>query len=347
MALHRPRTLPPSPVEMLNPYRCDELWTTIAVTKEFSFGISLQGNTPYLDVEDVKEYLAKDAVLCAGRAPSPIEIQSLIQNALTALGHCFQGSVISVSDYNRFVDHMKTKHSSSIGSGLALSLPKTDFGSSITLKICFKVPYQARYGLVNVEYLRNLAAASSGSDIFQPLLEHCCEVRGFREAQGVYVAASHFSYIAEALQLRFDSKQIHEIRDTSLDKFTYQSWYLLAPNESSEIFPVNRTTGGVHRGNSVLPLHRFLEEYFPKGTYLDSQTVHNPEQLIAPQAMEQVPYSCEGSVGPCSSDPLAFRKIKSVGAEAVAKKRQLSMTGTWVKEQLSTKRLRTSHTSSL
>jgi hypothetical protein len=78
----------------------------------------------YLFADDVKEYLSKDAVRCAGKAPSTSQVRILIQKAFAALEPCIRNGQITVQDYYYFREHMKERHSNFIlGLRLFMSLP--------------------------------------------------------------------------------------------------------------------------------------------------------------------------------------------------------------------------------
>jgi hypothetical protein len=164
------------------------------------------------------------------------------------------------------------------------------------------VPYKPRFGFVNIEYLRWLAPPSLDPEIFRPFLESCLEFRGLPAAQGVYIPVTYLNDgIFEALRLRFDARQVVEKRDKSLDEYTHNNWYLLAPTESSDLYPVRRETQRMHFRSAEMSLAQFLKEYFPKNTYLDSQIPHKPEWLVMPNRVEQRLGSCQGSVSLDSS----------------------------------------------
>ena len=127
---------------------------------------------------------------------------------------------------SRWLDH----HSNAIGEGLAWHLShlpsdwtsKNTTHSSITIGVSFKAPYKSRFGLVNLEYLRQLAPPLFNPEILRPLLKKCLEIRGLPEVQGVYIPVTYLDEeIFAALQLRFDSRKVDESRYKLLDGFTH------------------------------------------------------------------------------------------------------------------------------
>jgi hypothetical protein len=303
----------------INLDRSDEMWTTIEVTKEFGFSLFRRGETRFclpnetfhLAAEEVKEYLENDAVARARKPATSTTIQEALQTALKALEGLTEDGFISVKSYLRFAHHTWERHSSAIGDNLKLyllhdfpsnRLARSPTDSPISLRVSYKVPYKPRFGFVNIEYLRWLAPPSLDPEIFRPFLESCLEIRGLPAAQGVYIPVTYLNDgIFEALRLRFDARQVVEKRDKSLDEYTHNNWYLLAPTESSDLYPVRRETQRMHFRSAEMSLAQFLKEYFPKNTYLDSQIPHKPEWLVMPNRVEQRLGSCQGSVSLDSS----------------------------------------------
>jgi len=324
---------------------------TISVSKTFNFKHSSEQDLSYLAAEDVKHYLSKDAVRCAGNAPSASQAKSLTQKAFAALESCIHDGRITTQDYCHFREHMKERHSNdNIGLRLFMSLPDRGYHikKPIQFNLSFPVPYLSRYGLINFEYLRNLASAGFNPDILMPLLPHCFEMRGFPEARGVYISVTHLDVIAERLGLRVEDDYDVDRADTSLDDYTYQDWYLLAPNPMSKIFPVKRTTDQVLTcltPPKFTPLRAFLEDHFEAKTYLDSQVVHDPEKLFVADSTEPLPHSCGGSVEAASnvSQVLRFRRSNLPKPSLLLEtkeKRRAEKTDEWIMEQEEVRRLK-------
>lgn len=246
---------------------------------------------------------------------------------------------------------MKKRHSNyNIGLRLFMFLPDRGYyiRKPIQFSLTFPVPYLPRYGLINLECLRNLASTGFDPDILMPLLPSCFEVRGFPEARGVYISITHLDVIAERLGLRVEDDYDVDRADTSLDEYTYQDWYLLAPNPMSKIFPVRRTTDQVLTCFTPLtftPMRAFLEDHFEAKTYLDSQVVHDPEKLFVADSTEPLPHSCGGSVEAASNDSqvLRFRRSNLPKPSLLLEtkeKRRAEETDAWIQEQEEVLRLR-------
>ncbi|KAK4148494.1 hypothetical protein C8A00DRAFT_38930 [Chaetomidium leptoderma] len=237
----------------------------------------------------------------------------------------------------QFSEHLKERHSiHNLGPKLFMSLPKQYYiQKPIQFNISFPVPYFSRHGLVNLEYLRNLASEGFHSDMLKPLLPHCFEVRGFPEARGVYISVVHLDAIVERLGLRVEDEYDFDAADTSLDEYTYQGWYLLAPNPSSRLFPVKRTTNQVltlplpSPLATYTPLRTLLEDHFEAKTFLDSQVVHDAEKLFA--AAE----TAEPGGGCCCRTPAADRLLLEI-----KEKRRADETSAWIREQEEDRRVR-------
>ncbi|KAH6637034.1 hypothetical protein F5144DRAFT_547055 [Chaetomium tenue] len=328
----------------------------ISVSKGFEFRHTSQQDVSYLDVRDVKEYLTKDAVRSAGRAPSTAQVKSLIKTAFAALEPCIRDGTVTAKDYSYFKDHMWERHANyNLGLRLFLALPSEYYiKKPIQFSLSFPVPYLSRYGLVNFEYLRNLASTEFDPNILKHLLPFCVEIRGFPEARGVYISVTHLDVIAEHLGLRIEDDNYYDAidpLDTSLDEYTYQEWYLLAPHPLSRIFPVQRATNQVLTSPTpptYTPLGHFLTDHFDAKTYLDADVVHNPEHLFIinnNNTPQPLPNSCGGSVEATSDDWLfgRFRPSAlpppSLLLETKAK-RKAEETDAWIREQEEARRAR-------
>jgi hypothetical protein len=243
---------------------------------------------------------------------------------------------------------MKERHSDyNVGLRLFMSLPnKYYIKKPIQFNLSFPVPYLSRYGLINLEYLRNLASTGFNPDILKPLLPFCFEIRGFPEARGVYISVTHLDVIAERLGLRIEDDYDAEAADKSLDQYTYKEWYLLAPNPMSKIFPINRTTNQVLTSPcppTYTPLGKFLEDHFEAKTYLDSQVVHDPETLFVTTDKVLLPHSCGGSVEASSNDVPPFRRSHLPQPSFLLEtkeKRRAAETDAWIAEQEEARRAR-------
>lgn len=137
------------------------------------------------------------------------------------------------------------------------------------------------------------------------------------------------------MQLYFDESSIDEARDTSLDEFMFRNWYLLAPNESSKMFPVNRATQEVitslpknSEGSSSpapVPLGEFIKTHFHRGAYLNSQTSYDVQSLVKPiEPLAMLPdllHSCDGSVDSSSDQGFRF-SVRRSKEEEIPKSRK-------------------------
>ena len=315
----------------------------ISVTKGFNFKHNSRQDVSYLDVEDVKQYLAKDAVRCAGKAPSSSQVKALIQKAFAALEPCTSEGRITTEDYGYFMDHMSKRHSNfSLGLELSMSLPNGYYiRKPVQFTLRFPVPYLSRYGLINLQYLRHLTSPGFSPDILKPLLRDCFEVRGFPEARGVYISIAHLDVIAERLGLRVEDEYDVHAADTSLDNYTY----LLAPNPMSKIFPVKRKTDQVLTSSSpptYTPLRAFLEDHFDAEAVLDLEITHDPEKLFVDESTESLQHSCEGSVEAHSGDLFRFRFSNQPKPSLLleAKQKRKAETDAWIEEQETERRNR-------
>ncbi len=312
----------------------------ISVTKAFSFRHTSREDVSYLDAEDVKQYLSKDAVRGAGKAPSSSQVKSLVQTAFAALEPCIGEGGITTQDYRYFMDHLRARHPNcNVGVRLSMFLPHRYYiKNPIKFNLRFPVPYLSRYGFINLEYLLHPASPGFDPDVLKPLLPHCFEVRGFSEAQGVYISITHLNLIAERLDLRLEDEYTTGDVDTSLDEYTYQKWYLLAPNPMSKIFPVKRATDQVLISPSpptYTPLQTFLKDHFDIETLSDSAVVRDPEKLFVAEAAESQANSCEGSAEAHSGDLLLFRFSHQPKPSLLleAKQKRKAETDAWVDEQ--------------
>lgn len=267
----------------INVDRREELWTTITVAKEYSFQPVERDGTLFLKIEEIEKYLAHLVLLNVKKGTPQGQIEGPLRQIIDTLKRKSSDGLINPKDYDNLARHLDKKHGNDVAKWFSWPL-KGRKRSSVALTSAFEIPFHSRYGLINIGYLRVLSSSPFSSDMLQPLLDRCIELRGFSEAQGIYIPMPYFMKYADAMQIHFDKQQINlESRDSSFDNFTHQDWYLVAPHESSDIFAVNRATDGVRLSDSEeLPLPAFLEKYFPRGTHLDGQTAHKPEWLVTP-----------------------------------------------------------------
>lgn len=109
-------------------------------------------------------------------------------------------------------------------------------------------------------------------------------------------------------QLHYDNKQVHQVRNNALSTYTYPSWCLLVPSESSEIYPMRLETNSVRLpSGSEVNFSTFLREFFSTGTQLDTAIIHDPENLYSRQKELYLDHSCGGSVRSSTIDELVFR----------------------------------------
>jgi len=135
---------------------------------------------------------------------------------------------------------MQQRHSHSIGN---LDSLQSQQDGRYTLSIVFHVPYHAQYGFFNLSYVRKFPSKNLDAALLQPILQ-CYELRGHGVAVGIHASVEHLQQLAELLRLCCKGT-IPLGPDASLRSFTYEHWYLFAPNESSQLFPVNRETNHI------------------------------------------------------------------------------------------------------
>jgi len=290
-------------------YSKAELWTTIKASKFMPIRRYYRDKTAWLHADDVKCYVVSVAVANMVTYDSWQDIDKLEKNAESALStEKNELGYINYSFYYRFCSHLKEHHNINLNFALfPEDIPTRQ--TIFTVDVHFQVPYNARYGIVNLEYLLRIDPTGLEPQMVQNLVENSLEVRGFPNAQGVYVSSDHFPMIASALGLRFDKRKIQHGRDFSKDKFNHPKWYLIAPHESSELFAVAREYHEVQLSQRNLPLAEFLKEFFPAKKYLDTVVEHNPNSLLNLNTSSLVSNSCGGSVEP-SEDSGNFRFIK-------------------------------------
>jgi hypothetical protein len=333
---------------------------TISVSKGFDFRHTSQQDVSYLDVRDVKEYLSKDAVRSAGRAPSTAQVKSLIETAFAALEPCIRNGTVTAKDYTYFKDHMQERHGNyNVGLRLLLALPsKYYIKKPIQFSLSFRVPYLSRYDPINLEYLRNLAFTGfdpASSNPFSPSASRsAASPKPAGSTSPSPTSTSSQSVLACALRTT-TTTTTPPPPNTSLDGYTYQDWYLLAPHPMSRIFPVQRATNRVltspfpptHTPTSTVPtytpLGNFLTTHFDAKTYLDADVIHNPEHLFNSNTTTNggvvllpLPNSCGGSVETTSDDSLLVRFRPSALPQPsllleTKTKRRADETDAWVK----------------
>lgn len=89
--------------------------------------------------------------------------------------------------------------------------------------------------------------------------------------------------------------------------------YLLEPNESSELFAVDRKSRKVRlKSREDLEKADFVKEYFPDKEYLNSVVEHDPKLLLARKPLSSVAISFQGLPEPSedSEDWLRFSRVR-------------------------------------
>ena len=166
----------------------------------------------------------------------------------------------------------------------------------IVVDVTFKAPYHPCYGLVNVIRLQHLASPQLCQSIFQPI-EDRAEVRGLPAIEGVCVGVSHLERLAEALQLRIKDSHVERLPNIPFDQYSAEDWYFLAPNESSELYPVNRISDMVDRASDPsfnASLSSFLKTHFHPGHRHHALTSFDPTLTDLIEGSQSLTHSCGG-----------------------------------------------------
>jgi hypothetical protein len=131
-------------------------------------------------------------------------------------------------------------------------------------------------------------------------------VRGDPKGQGAYVSIENINTLSAAFEIRSDELSIPE-RDSSMDKFTYHEWCLLAPHGYSELFAFNRKSQKVRmKSGEDVPVARFLKEHFLFNKYIDCGVDHNPRSLLKPKVSPSELYPSESSIRLSDDSELRF-----------------------------------------
>jgi len=272
-------------------------------------------------VSEIEEFARCD-ILARSSATNP-EVHA--RNVVAALRATARGGTITLAEYDRAVEHVKQRHRArSLGfSGLK---PLHAQDGRYTQTVVFSVPYHARYGLFHVGRARKFAPPGLDAALLEPLLPACYELRGHGPAAGIQALVEHLDRLA-ALLGHSCQDQIDAGCDDPPGDFTYRRWYFLAPNESSQLFPVDRETGQVHGPEGRFPLHEFLKTHMHHSP-LDAFVEHSERSFLDPGACAGGAPSCTGSVSDeeDSDDELRFRftnrRTESWLADASGRRRQ-------------------------
>jgi hypothetical protein len=324
----------------IDPYAPEsDFWTTIEVRKDFHIRFETAYESSKLSLYDVKNYLYADAFLQCRRSRD--DHSQLFKKAISAMSQTDpDGNWISVAAYQIFTTHMERRHGSYIGRALAWELPasRIDEGIPSPIKIDMKlqVPYHAAHGLINVSYLRHFASLSFDPNILKTILHNCYEVRGVAGIGGVYVSIDHLSWLEDQLKLQLDRSKLTVPRDKSLYAITHDKSFLIAPNEFTILFPVDRETSIVQMPGSQQSLAEFLAENFDEEAKIDAAMEHNPE-LLSEKVIELQPDdSYEGSIKPSTISGHMFEFGKRTYDNEESK--SLDRTESWVDQRRVTRR---------
>ncbi|KAL7922765.1 hypothetical protein ACQKWADRAFT_312661 [Trichoderma austrokoningii] len=236
---------------------------------------SSRGNVSYLSWEDVKEYLRLNSILHATGSLRKYNAQQHYENAVNALKNdVLDDDKISFDDYMSAQSHLEKHHRSFIGSSLVWHLSRAVKGNSVaTIRhpMDFLVPLHNNHGLVN---LSKLFAISSTRDqvSLDAYSKSTLEIRGPRNLPGLYVPVSHLPELCNMLQLRIspqDEARLGELQTSDMAKFCTPSWYILAPSEYSELFPVNSESQLVRLGHKEISIGAFLQDFVLRNEVLD------------------------------------------------------------------------------
>jgi hypothetical protein len=269
-------------------------WSTIPVTKTILVRYHRRNEEVWLNVEDVKAYAVLAALSKRVRAWK--EIDRFQENADEALLKMQDASGwIDMNSYMVFCSHMDKRYSETL---LLELLPGwTMTASEFVSKRSFRVPYNSRYGVFNLDYLTRIDPTVRRHENFRSVVQRSLEIRGVPNGQGMYIAVDHFS--ALATNLRYEERGILETRNSSLDEYTHGDWFVIAQNDSSELFPVNRENKKVFvNPTRSMSWPEFLEEFIPSKQYLDASLEHSPDWLFGTAPTSGVTHSCRGSVFP-------------------------------------------------
>ena len=277
-----------------------EQWTTIKVSKFVPIRFHYKQTMAWLHVDDIKRYLYLTILAAKDDYSTWRDILRTTQNIKEGLlARKTQGEYIDADSYDHLCDHLKKQHHIALSlESLASQLPSLSVQKgSFTLCVIFQVPYNVRYGIFNVEYLVWIEPLVRGSPRLRHLEPKSLEIRGNKKLQGVYLSADHLTDIAQALELSFDENSIQERTDPAMERYSHPDWYFEAPHESSQIFPVMRSTGEVHLGpEKRISFKNFLETFFPDKAQLDAVVEHDPRWLITTTSPSEIEYSCQGSM---------------------------------------------------
>lgn len=301
----------------IKPYSKAELWTTVKASRRMTIQYYYRNNTAWLNSDNVKHFVVNTAVTRMATCDNWRKVDRIERDAQRMLSTISEDGYVECNNYERFCSHIGKRHGldSTLISLIWELLPLKDSRgqpmSAVTLKVDFHVPYNARYGIINLKYLCRIDTATLASQIPLNIIQSSLEVRGYPKAQGVYVSVDHFPALASALGLQFDKFTIQKERDSSMDDFTYHKYYLLAPNESSELFAVDRQSRKVRlKPGGDLQKAEFVAKHFPNKECLNSMVEHDPRSLFEHKALSSEPYSFEDLAEPSedSENHLEFRR---------------------------------------
>ena len=238
-----------------------EKWTSIRATKEVLIRHSIQDERAMVNFEDIREYMVLNAV-CGSRLA--LELDPARDIVLSVLDRCRPADgaeFVSVESVLDLRGHLSRKHGRVFAAmDLFTSLEFLREGRRqsqlILLPVFFAIPYNIRYGLVSLTRLRSLAVPRFDPEQLRPLVHRCYEVRG--SCDGIFVPYETFESAADMLDIKYNSGQLFERSDSSAAAFTHPSWFLLAANESSDLFPVSRSSSIVTMTSKQIALGEFL-----------------------------------------------------------------------------------------
>lgn len=252
-------------------------WRTIRASKIFKIRYCYRSGFGWLHAEDVINYtiqLAIAQMTSYDHWPDSDSIDSFVRQQL--LNYTDESGYFHLA----FLSSLDKRISQRLGvrSDIDLALRcrrRVSQSSILTMKIMFHVPFNDRYGIINLKYLSRAGSKRSTTMVLPHLLSKCLHIRGDPRGQGTYIPVEDFSTLFGLFDLSLEETLQPMERDKSIDHFTAPDWDLFSPHGYSDLFPYNRKSEMVtFKSGRQIPMVQFLGDYVPCNKWLDFDVLH-------------------------------------------------------------------------
>lgn len=225
-------TLWPTPLKLcddIGAHENNERWSTLSLSVQHDLKLMSDDVGDYTMVKSLKPFMAH---WLASRG-----YMSRMPHVLGVLNEAVHDGRIYLDAYSRMEKKMKQE---------GVRLPYLSFlfleSQEVEEEVLFEIPCHARYGIVSLSALVDLAPEGYDLQRLRPFCDFYYEVRG-GPMQGLFVPLSQLPALARELSLTHTESASPPPVHPSILQYTRGDWFLLPRNESGVLVPLS------HRSN--------------------------------------------------------------------------------------------------